>query len=139
MSYKFFLENVKKYSIYERIASEKLKNYFNVDSNIKFNNNFEYDIEYNGLYFEVKTDEASKETNNFFIEFEGYGKPTGITTTKANFYILNNTIKYYMIDINELKQMIADNKFRIVKTKDRLTSGFLISCNLIISNSVELI
>ena len=78
----------------------------------------------------------SLKTSNFFIEFYGYGKETGITTTKANFYIISDTINYYLINTNVLKKIIGDNKFPMQKTRDKTTIGYLVSKNIIIENSI---
>ena len=78
----------------------------------------------------------SLKTGNFFIEFYGYGKETGITITKANFYIISDTINYYLIDTNVLKELIGNNKFPMQKTRDKTTIGYLVSKNIIIENSI---
>ena len=132
MSYETFLLNVKKYHIYEIIASEKICLLNNIALK-KFNDDYRYDFKtIDKIKYEVKTDELSLKTNNLFIEFEGYKKPSGIMITKANFYIFCDTINYYLIGIDNLKLIIMniENK-KIVCTKDKLTYGYLINKNLI--------
>ena len=132
MSYETFLLNVKKYHIYEIIASEKICLLNNIALK-KFNDDYRYDFKtIDKMKYEVKTDELSLKTNNLFIEFEGYKKPSGIMITKANFYIFSDTINYYLIEIEKLKLIIKniENK-KIVSTKDKLTYGYLINKNLI--------
>ena len=103
----------------------------------KWCNNYKYDFKTSdNLKYEVKTEPMSLKTNNFFIEFYGYGKKTGITTTKANFYIISDTINYYLINVNVLKEIIDNNKFPMQKTKDKTTIGYLVSKNIIIENSI---
>jgi hypothetical protein len=97
-------------------------------------NNNKYDFQTDdNLKYEVKTDEMSIKTNNFFIEFGGYDKPSGIAITEAEFYIINDTSIYYLIDVCLLKQLVK--KARIFKTKDGKTSGHLLSRDELQSNS----
>jgi hypothetical protein len=55
---------------------------------------------------EIKTDHRSSETGNFFIEYSGYGKPTGIAITDAHYYVINDTVNYYMISVRRLLALI---------------------------------
>ena len=55
---------------------------------------------------EVKTDHRSTETGNFFIEYSGYGKPTGIAITDAHYYVINDTMNYYLISVHKLLAII---------------------------------
>ena len=60
--------------------------------------------------FEVKADRLSRRTGNFFIEIESRaGKPSGLKTSKADFYILilpNNNFKQiekcYQVPISKM-------------------------------------
>lgn len=88
-----------------------------------------------GLTYEVKADFASVRTNNFFIEYEGYNKLSGITTTKADKHILNSNDKYYIIKTKKLKQLIRDNDFKTIYTKYTETAGFLIPVYIIQNNA----
>ena len=103
----------------------------------KWCNNYKYDFKTSdNLKYEVKTEPMSLKTNNFFIEFYGYGKKTGISISKANFYIISDTINYYLINVNVLKEIIDNNKFPMQKTRDKTTIGYLVSKNIIIENSI---
>lgn len=65
---------------------------------MKFNSDFEYDLEVGKVAekklarilekekIEVKTDLKAKKTGNIFIEFESREKPSGIATTKAKWW-----------------------------------------------------
>ena len=131
-TYKAFLENVDKYHIYEIIASEKVC-LLNNTKLIKFNNDYRYDFKTSDkIKYEVKTDELSLKTNNLFIEFESYKKPSGISISKSNYYIFCDTIDYYLIETQKLKEILSniENK-KIVCTHDKLTYGFLIKKQLI--------
>ena len=131
-TYDAFLINVDKYHIYEIIASEKVC-LLNNTKLIKFNNDYRYDFKTSDkIKYEVKTDELSLKTNNLFIEFESYKKPSGISSSKAHFYIFCDTIDYYLIETQKLKNILCniENK-KIVSTKDKLTFGFLLRKEII--------
>ena len=132
----FFFENLEKFKPYEIEAAKRKIKLNNVEVK-KWCNNYKYDFKTSdNLKYEVKTEPMSLKTNNFFVEFYGYGKKTGITTTKANFYIISDTINYYLINTNVLKKIIGDNKFPMQKTRDKTTIGYLVSKNIIIENSI---
>ena len=132
----FFFENLEKFKPYEIEAAKRIIKLNNVEVK-KWCNNYKYDFKTSdNLKYEVKTEPMSLKTNNFFIEFYGYGKKTGITTTKANFYIISDTINYYLINVNVLKEIIDNNKFPMQKTRDKTTIGYLVSKNIIIENSI---
>ena len=127
-----FLKNVDKYHIFEIIASEKIC-LLNNTQLLKFNNDYRYDFKTcDKLRYEVKTDVISIKSNNLFIEFESYKKTSGISISKANYYIFCDTIDYYLIQTQKLKEILnnIENK-KIVSTKDKLTYGYLIKEQLI--------
>ena len=133
MSYNDFLDKLKKYTPYELIAADKICSlkFVSVSGICK---NYKYDfMTSDNIKYEVKTDVMSLKTSNIFIEFMGYGKPSGIATTEANFYIINDTINYYLISVIKLKQLVKNT--RILNTKDGLTSGFIISIKTLTENS----
>ncbi len=55
---------------------------------------------------EIKTDHKSRQTGNFFIEYFGYGKPSGIAITDAEYYVMNDTTNYYMLSVSRLLRII---------------------------------
>lgn len=132
--YQQFIENLKKFQPYEAEAAQKIEK-LNKVKVINFNDDNKYDfITSDNLKYEVKTEPASIKTNNFFIEFLGYNKPSGITTTEADFYIICDTINYYLISVSCLKILVENA--RIITTKDKLTYGYLIKTKLIKDNSI---
>lgn len=134
MTYENFLIKLKKYQPYEELASEKIC-LLNSVSVLNTCNTYKYDFETSdGIKYEVKADEMSLRTNNFFIEFIGYGKPSGITTTEAKFYILTDTKIYYLIDVDELKKICIDKP--ILTTRDGLTMGHIVKRAVIKENSI---
>ena len=134
MTYENFLIKLKKYQPYEELASEKIC-LLNSVSVLNTCNTYKYDFETSdGIKYEVKADEMSLRTNNFFIEFIGYGKPSGITTTEAKFYILTDTKIYYLIDVDELKKICIDKP--ILTTADGKTMGHIVKRAVIKENSI---
>ena len=69
---------------------------------------------------EVKTDHKSVATGNLFIEYFGYGKPSGIAITEADYYIINDTVDYYMISVARL--------FRIIERYDEVGKLKRVEC-----------
>ena len=108
----FFNTKVKPFLKYEVEASERIKKLFNV---------------------EIKSDGYSIKSGNFYIEYKGHGKAPGIATTEANFYIITEGTNYYLIEVKILKELCC--QYGIIRcTKDGLTFGNIISCNIIINN-----
>lgn len=95
-------------------------------------NNKDYDIAMKEndktIYYEVKADRMTHKTGNICIEFECFGKPSGITTTKADryaYYELNGDDKYtlYIIPVSSIKRRIKQQKYkRIIKGGDKSSS-----------------
>ena len=81
---------------YEIICQDKIKNKNNVsivmEQNAENYKNVNYDFMTSDLItYEVKADEMSLNTNNFFIEFKKGNMLTGILTSDATFHIITNT------------------------------------------------
>lgn len=130
----FYNINVKPYIKYEEEAAKRIEKLFNVKIK-KFNDDNKFDfITTDNIKYEVKTDIMSKKTNNFFIEYSGYGKNSGIKVSEANFYIITDSENYYLIDINILKN-ICNECAEIRQIKTSSTYGYIIKTNIIISQS----
>jgi len=95
---------------------------------IEYRNDSKYDIlaNINGVNytFEIKEDFLSGETGNFAIEFACRGKPSGIETTEADFYIYKlhrkEGIVYTLHSTSAIKRMIKNKKyFRIASGGDK--------------------
>ena len=129
-----FYKNLKKIQPFEEEAAKRIEN-LNKVKVLNYCNDNKYDfLTSDNLKYEVKTEPASLKTGNFFIEFEGYGKPTGINATDADYYIINDTITYYLISVSKLKLLVKNKK--IISTYDKLTFGFLINTQIIKDNSI---
>lgn len=103
--------NMGKYNFKDDISTgekgEEIVRTILVDNGMTFindNKNAFYDLkllskENKEILFEIKTDEyctPENDTGNLFIEFECRGKKSGITTTKADYFV------YYYAYLNEM-------------------------------------
>ncbi len=131
-----FYDNLRKFQPYEIEASKRIEAKFNIKTK-RFCNTNRYDFKTtDNIKDEVKTEPSSLRTGNFFIEFSGYGKPSGIAVTKSNFNIISDTINYYLISTLILKEIISNNTFKIITTKDNKTIGYLVNKNIVIAASI---
>jgi hypothetical protein len=103
-----------------RKYEKKLLKYIEYDTfelapNIKF---LEYDVKINHkgeeILFEVKADKLAHKTGNFCIEYECNNKPSGIETTKADYYayfIIGEKTELYIIPTSSIKRKIKKMLF----------------------------
>jgi hypothetical protein len=137
MSFKQFKIKLKQYEPYEDVVALKLIEKHNLEPSYEkcINNKFDIKLS-NNITYEIKCDVMASKTKNFFIEHFGYGKPSGIKITQANFYVLSfDVINYYQISVIELRKLLATNNYKIISTRDKLTYGQLVPINDIISIS----
>jgi hypothetical protein len=140
-----FLPTLKKYEPYELKALLLLKLHLNND-NIKysFNKNSKYDISLNIndkiIKYEIKTDEKSLITNNIFIEFKSFNKLSGISTTEADYYIINDTINFYLIKTNDIIKLIDDKEYLFIKVVNNASKaeGYIFNKYKIIDKSIKI-
>ena len=100
-TYDEFIKNVESHHKYEVMAQEKLSSFFK--TSIKsYNNTKDYDILLeNNLKFEVKFIGTFDKYDTVNIEcFRN--EPSGILTTKSDYYIVTNGKIYYLIKTDEL-------------------------------------
>jgi hypothetical protein len=71
-----------------------------------------WDFEIDEVKYEVKTDRMSHKTGNLVVEVECNNKPSGLSTTDANYWIFNldKMDKYVVIKTEQLKELIVDTK-----------------------------
>ena len=61
---------------------------------------------------EVKSDRKSLDTGNIVIEIEFDGKPSALITTKADWWVIYDGIKYNWFTVNNIKKCIKENNLR---------------------------
>ena len=108
--FKADLERGKIHEIYVlNKIKKKYKQAYIVDGYFK-----EYDIfipELN-LGVEVKFDERSKETGNIIIETESAGKRSGISTTKAKYWVIYDGRNYNWFLTDTIRKCIKEYDFK---------------------------
>lgn len=107
----------------EKEALEHLAKHLTYDE-AEFNNDKKYDIRVvmgeQVRTYEVKTDLMCGYTGNFALEYECRGKPSGIVTTEADYWIYKLDDGFYLISVTRLKELIDEAKyFRMVSGGDR--------------------
>jgi len=133
----FYKTKVKPYEKYEKEAAERVAKLYKVEIFELFNKNNgnKYDfVDSNNIKYEVKFDRYSLKSGNFFIEYFGYCKLSGISITEANYYIITDEQNYYLISVKKLKKICEKNGYE-KRTKDNLTRGYCIQKEFIIKNS----
>ena len=111
----YFEDQLKKGIVVEKEAQKHIIKYKKDKYNKVYTlhterNDGEYDFEIiepltkNKISYEVKADKRSQTSSIFFIEYNnGFGKPSGIEITRADYYIMTDEIKYSLIATNTLK------------------------------------
>lgn len=89
---------------------------------MEFNSDFRFDLEFGKIdgeswfhklvtdkKIEVKSDRKTEETGNIYIEYESRGKPSGIKTTQADYWVYKvSNQKAIIIGVQELKDKLND-------------------------------
>ena len=114
----------------EEKARNVIVNTYNVEiSKITGDNNYkrkQYDFKTSdGIRYEVKGDRLSSKTGNFFIEYMGYERPSGIETTAANKWMLLYDESFYVVRIQDLRRLTIQAT-RTSQTRETNTWGKLV-------------
>lgn len=67
------------------------------------------------LGVEVKADNKSLYTGNIVIEVEFNDKPSALSTTKSDWWVIYDGIRYNWFKISNIKNCIAENKLKLHK------------------------
>ena len=63
--------------------------------------------------FEMKSDSKTHETGNVIIEYESRGKPSGISTSKSDYYLYEvekpDSSDYYLIPTEKIRELIKNH------------------------------
>jgi hypothetical protein len=112
---------------------------------LKYSSSFTHDLEFgetgedfindiftSGKKIEVKTDRIAHKTGNIFIEYYSRNKPSGISTTDANYwvYIIEGCNISLILEVESLKEKLrgffADGKYLKNGGDNDSSKGFLI-------------
>ncbi len=120
MNHNNFRENLSRANQGERDVGRILCNNIPGLVILDYNGDNKYDIltnhPINGqVTFEIKEDIKCAQTGNVVVEYESWGRPSGIMTTVADWWVfrthINNTIEHYAIQTYKLKRLIAENRY----------------------------
>jgi hypothetical protein len=64
---------------------------------------------------EVKSDKKSIHTGNIVIEIEFNNRPSALSTTKANWWVIYDGIEYNWFMVNNIKKCITENNLKYKK------------------------
>ena len=114
-TYDEFIKNVESHHKYEILSSKKAELYFK--TSIKsFNKTKDYDILLqNGFKIEVKFIGTFEEYDTVNIECFRNNKPSGISTTQSDYYIVTNGDIYYLIKTDELLKISLISEIKKLK------------------------
>lgn len=113
-------------SVIERLRN---KGFYNVDRPEGNFKDYDFSAVYAGVTyrFECKKDLMSAKTGNVAIEIGFKNNPSGIASTKADFYVIEIAQEDWVISVEVLKKMVVDKKyFKEVKGGDNYTSRLLL-------------
>lgn len=98
-----------------RLMQKRFKDFKVIDFNEDKDGDIIAEVDGREVLIEVKEDVRTKDTGNVVIECESRGKPSGIRTTKADFWVFrvhtDTGIRNLLFKIKDLKQAIRDRKF----------------------------
>lgn len=98
---------------------------------MEYNNDFKYDLKvgqakeeelgeiFNSKTIEVKYDLQALKTGNVYVEYYSRGKPSGISTSKAEYYCFAFGDTFHLIKSEELKERCR----KYLKDKKRNKKG----------------
>lgn len=90
----------------------------------------DYDIKTDQATFEVKLDKKHVETGNIFVEYKFRDKPSGLSTTKADYFVVITGDTARVMPTQSLKNFIKKHIQYLERKKlcgdDGDTEGFLI-------------
>lgn len=66
----------------------------------------------NRMTYEVKYDAPSLRTGNYAIEIECNGKPSGLLTTEADYWVIYDDVNFFIIRTKELINFILLNNLQ---------------------------
>ncbi len=144
-----------KYGLKGELIAKFYIEYVKEEKFIKFNNNDEFDLLTNKSTYEIKTDSNFIKYMSVFVEFKSNEKPSGINTSKSDFYLFVcpnknfEIVKIFQIKTTILKELIQNNIFLVKNApcKDyynnvySINSGYIIPYHFLIKygSSYEII
>ena len=130
--------------LFENKAQKRLIEYLNNKARvieICFDYRYDFKTSHN-MKYECKLNRKAFLTNTIFIEFESFKKPSGISKTEADYYIIiilkpSSKDMYLLISTYELEQLIKEKQYKRI-FKDHLKSGYIFDIHTILKLSVDI-
>jgi len=108
-----FESDLKVGKIYEKIVLEKIqKKYPKAYIEKGYCKDWDIYIPELDIGIEVKCDKKSMHTRNIVIEIEFDNKPSALSTTKAEWWVIYDGIDYNWLTVKNIKKCIKDNKLK---------------------------
>lgn len=123
---------------------------------MKYSNSFTHDLSFgeeaedwvkkllsNGFKVEVKNDRLIHKTGNLFIEFESRGKPSGLSTTTADYWIyrMSELDSSITLPVNTLKDVCRlyykQNKYLKNGGDENTSKAFLVPLKELLNDIAE--
>ena len=73
---------------------------------------------------EVKFDRVAETGKNILIEIESNNEPSGMSTTKADFWVIYDNIKFYWFKTEQIRKCIYENKLAASSSHEHSLSFF---------------
>lgn len=142
-TYKHFLEDLEKNKQYEIQAAKLVKETFHTETALNTDSaTYKYwdFVDSVGTTYEVKADKRSLTTPNFYIEYESFNSPSGISITKADYYVITNTLLYFLIPTEQIRILIETLKPRSASCSNGrgFSRGYLIPQEEMLKYSISL-
>jgi len=92
------------------------------------------------ITIEVKFNSMFLKTGNFAVEFECRGKPSGINTTKSNYWVfVDSNDKIYCIKTEKLRELCKVSKIKPAFCEDGVNNNYLVKESLFKPHQIELL
>tara|TARA_A100000171_G_C2086824_1_gene122459 strand:+ start:248 stop:673 length:426 start_codon:yes stop_codon:yes gene_type:complete len=131
-----FQSDLKVGKIYENIVLEKIqKKYPKAYIQKRYCKDWDIYIPELEMGVEVKSDKKSMHTGNIVIEIEFDNKPSALSTTKADWWVIYDGIDYNWFTVKNIKKCIKDNKLKTItfigRGDTKQKKAYLIKKNLL--------
>ena len=139
--YEYFKTKLKQAQQYENIAIDKIcaKNKVTVVERQDATNykTMKYDFKTSDKKtYEVKADSRAAKTGNIFVEFQQFGKSSGIEITEAMYHIYIISDKYYFLETIDLLELCEGCHVGHVKISN--SKGYLVDLDTFYYPAIEI-
>lgn len=76
---------------------------------------FDIYIPETNIYLEVKSDQKSQHTGNIVIELEMFGKPSGLNSTKSDYWVIYTGVEWLWLRPQRIWECVSINMLKPVQ------------------------